>query len=217
MEGWKQKIEQDTSGKVKENIELKSEMEVTIEPLEVDTEDDILLEVDLKRKAEDRSIPEGRKSKRKKTEPLVGWGLRSGDESGSSLQEDQLVEPGQVTRCTDWVNSSPVMLVKSKQSSMEDWIKDGNLPKGWKPEKVEKKPEKARRIRGKLSKKEVAAMKASHKDIGQMFRTKPSKEPSEHEELIDKETEYLNDDMEKMKKEMEKEERLTRIRRKASE
>jgi hypothetical protein len=79
---------------------------------------------------------------------------------------------------------------------------------------VQKKPppkEPARRVRGKLSKKEQKAMKSSHKDIGWLLAPPPTRETVIHEKAMEKETE----DMEIVDE--EREARIERMRRKALE
>ena len=54
---------------------------------------------------------------------------------------------------------------------------------------VQKKPppkEPARRVRGKLSKKEQKAMKRSHKDIGWLLAPPPTRETVIHEKAMEK-------------------------------
>ena len=78
----------------------------------------------------------------------------------------------------------------------------------------QKKPspkEPARRVRGKLSKKEQKAMKKSHKDIGWLLPSPPPMETVIHEKAMERETE----DMEVVDE--EREARIERMRRKALE
>ena len=80
---------------------------------------------------------------------------------------------------------------------------------------VQKKPppkEPARRVRGKLSKKEQKAMKSSHKDIGWLLAPPPTRETVIHEKAMEKETEDMEIVDEEREARMESRPNLQRYR-----
>ena len=161
------------------------------------------------KKAEEKDMPDGRKTKKRKLAPIIGWG------EGSSQQEELQTKSENITRLTDWTEPSTVMNVNTKQSTIKDWVKADNFPEGWKVYVQKKDPKATRRTRGKLTRKEEKNMKASHRDNGQLLAPKPSKESLEHEKMLENEIEYDPKDLESIEK--EKEERISRIKQRSLE
>ena len=104
------------------------------------------------------------------------------------------------------------MTVIGRQSSIKDWVEHEIIPEGRKGKSPPKGSSKVRRVRGKLSKKEQEVMKATHRDISHLLVKQPPAEMKAHEECIEKEPEY-----DVRQAEIEKEERLQRMRRRAKE
>ena len=88
---------------------------------------------------------------------------------------------------------------------------EGIIPEVKKSGKVQSAKTPARRVRGKLFKKEQKVMVKQHKDIAGMMANPPTKEATKHERTVAKEGErheHLNE---------EREERLERLRRRKIE
>ena len=120
------------------------------------------------------TLPDGRKTKKRKIEKLEGWGTRS------SLMEEEKVQEGVETQAVqkwDWKDVTDCLIVdtgmeqKSKQASITDWTRKEKyeartIQEGRMERKENKKPRPPlKRKRGKLSKKEEVEMKKRHRDI----------------------------------------------------
>ena len=93
----------------------------------------------------------------------------------------------------DWMEDTKTVVDNTRQSDLAEWIKKEILPEGRLedddiPDVVRAAKENGtkpktgkRRVRGKLSKKEIAEMKATHKSIEEMFITKEEHPDDDHE------------------------------------
>ena len=116
---------------------------------------------------------------------MVGWGL-------STCQEEETCqEEPRIENMEDWVSGVDVPSQNLRQGTVSDWIgkqEPPSSPTGWKTE-----DKKVRKQRGKLTKAEIEEMKASHIDIGTMFKKrqdaneKEEKEPEKDIPEIEKE------------------------------
>ena len=147
-------------------------------------------------------------------ERLEGWGLSDdnqgdGEARGDIIEEDMNIE--------DWVAEKIVLGQENVQTDIGNWVNvipradDGPqvedcLPEGMKVNKEEVKHSK-RRQKGKLTKKEIEKMKLCHNDISTMMVKKKDTNREEFAENVDV----------KAEEDLEKEERLDRVRRKAKE
>ena len=173
-------------------------------------------EQELKRKNETQK---GRKSKRRRMERLEGWGLSEEIQGDTEASRDILEEESgaEAMNTMDWVAERVMHVPGNLQTDISNWVKinpgvpddsqmDENLPEGRKIKDEVK--QSRRRQTGKLTKKELEKMKQCHNDISTMM-VKKKKETIE-EELVETEAAKAEDDL-------EKEERLERVRRKAKE
>ena len=113
------------------------------------------------------TVPEGMKTKRRKMDLLEGWGLGT-----SPLEEEEERPPPRSWRWEiDKKDLGVGVRRKGVQTRITTWAgMKGNIPEGRKTgkEQLTRKPPN-RRVRGKLSKKEVKEMRGCHKDISGMM------------------------------------------------
>ena len=88
MEGWKKKEDMKTEVEKAATLST-SNMIRESQPVEVVLDDEIFNEIDLKRMPDEKAGQEGRKHKKRKLDPVIGWGSRR----ESSPQEDLPEEP----------------------------------------------------------------------------------------------------------------------------
>ena len=205
MEGWKSKSE--TAKVVKESIQMEgdiTEQELVMEVLRADAEESLAEREQPKRK---ENVELGCKAKRRKLDLLEGWG-----EARESGDDDPA--PGILLESKDWTEHVQMDAGKSSQSSLAGWVTVESIPEGAKDEEIipeDRKNEGAipkagkRRVRGKLDKKEIIAMKAQHVNIRTLLAAPPKIREQEDEPPWD----ILAD--------LEKEERLERVRQRRLE
>ena len=92
----------------------------TQEEIEIEAEES-LTEIDLKRKADEQVVQDGRKQKKRRLERVTGWG------EGTSLEEGlETLEETKPSRMTDWMSDPGLQrdMKRCKQRNIKEWVKD---------------------------------------------------------------------------------------------